>query len=88
MTLSEYTTPMVVAKQLAISVKLVYRLADQGELESIKVGRAVRILVASVQDYIQRHTRRPMPGKAAPVTTPKRHRPASSGFVFLPPKKT
>jgi excisionase family DNA binding protein len=90
-----YTTPQAVARHLAVSVKLVYKLARRRELEAVKVGRSVRILVASVREFIARHTVRreatpPAARAPGPTPTPRpspRPRRAAdpAGFVFLPP---
>ncbi len=91
-----YTTPHAVARHLAVSVKLVYRLAATGELEAIKVGRSVRILIASVREFIARNTlRREEKVSSAralePTLIPRSSRRPrqitdSAGFVFLPPQ--
>jgi excisionase family DNA binding protein len=44
------------ARQLLdLSHHQIYRLINRGELQSAKFGRARRITVASIQDYIKRH---------------------------------
>ena len=40
---------------LSLSHHQIYRLLNRGELQSAKFGRARRITVASIQDYIKRH---------------------------------
>ena len=52
-----YTTPKDVAAQLAVSIPLIHKLMRRGELESLKVGRSVRIPTASVDRFVARHTR-------------------------------
>lgn len=91
----DYTTPQAVARHLAVSVKLVYRLAAAGELEAVKIGRSVRILIASVQEFIARNTmsrgvKECYARKSEPMPTPQlsprsRKKPDPAGFVFLPP---
>jgi excisionase family DNA binding protein len=56
-TVDSYTTVKDVAAQLSVSIPLVHKLMKLGELESLKVGRCVRIPTASVDRYVARHTR-------------------------------
>jgi excisionase family DNA binding protein len=88
-----YITPKAAAERLAVSVKVVYKLAAGGELEVLRVGRSVRILASSLQDFIARNTVPRAEAAPEPSPTPspyprptsRRQRPRSSGFVFLPP---
>ena len=88
-----YVRPKVAAEQLDVSVKLVYKLVARGELQALKIGRCVRISLASLNDFIARNTQQrgePLPAKLPPSSPPPiRRRPRSpspTGFVFLPPK--
>ena len=54
------TGPIVVSVKRAkvlldLSHHQIYRLINRGELQSAKFGRARRITVASIRDYIKRH---------------------------------
>jgi excisionase family DNA binding protein len=42
------------AEALALGQTEVYRLLQSGELASVKVGRARRVVAASLQQYVQR----------------------------------
>ena len=44
-----------VAKVLNISRSLVYRLIQQGQLTSVKIGAAVRVRQADLEEYISRN---------------------------------
>lgn len=52
-----YMTLKDVATRLSVSIPLVHKLMKIGELESLKVGRCVRIPTASVDRYVARNTR-------------------------------
>ena len=86
-----YITPCAAALLLAVSVKTVYKLAASGELEVLRVGRSVRILAASLQDFIERNTVRvevveaPAP-EPQPARRPAPRRSDGKGFIFLPPR--
>ncbi len=47
-------SPQEAADQLCVSRPMIYGLMKAGELESIKIGRARRIVTASLDDYIAR----------------------------------
>jgi excisionase family DNA binding protein len=87
-----YIRPKAAAEQLAVSVKLVYKLVERGELEVVKVGRSVRILAASLQAFIARHTQpakgpdeTPAPADhVMPSSPPPPRKRGQAGFVFLP----
>jgi excisionase family DNA binding protein len=42
------------AYQLGIKRSLTYRFIQQGDLKSVKVGGARRVLVSDLQDFVQR----------------------------------
>jgi excisionase family DNA binding protein len=92
-TAQSYIAPKAVAERLAVSVKLIYKLVAAGELKAVKIGRCVRVLMDSLQDFLDRHatgrcqTPPLSPAPAVPAPTPPRRRPGPSGFVFLPPKQ-
>ena len=85
-----YITPYAAAELLSVSVKTIYKLCGSGELEAVKIGRSVRILGTSLQDFIARNTvRRPEepPQEPEPIIPPQPKRKLSpAGFVFLPPR--
>jgi excisionase family DNA binding protein len=83
-----YLPPIAAAKIMSVSVKLIYKLIDKGELEVLRVGRSVRILATSLQAFIARNTMRPgEPPAPSPIIkpTPHQRKPGRTGFVFLPP---
>jgi excisionase family DNA binding protein len=53
------------AQVLGVSPRTVYRLLDDGELTRLHIGRASRVLVSSVLDYLARQQRRG-PGTTTP----------------------
>ena len=89
-----YLAPKTAAEHLAVSVKLIYKLVEQGELEVLRIGRSVRILASSLQDFIIRHTEAAAlkkekepglpPTPSFPSPTPPRRKREETGFVFLP----
>jgi excisionase family DNA binding protein len=95
MSMEGYISPRAAAELLAVSVKLVYKLAARGELEVLKVGRTIRIRTASLQEFIARNTvpkvERALPAPEqfqpapAPESSSRRRRSAPSRFIFLPP---
>lgn len=50
---SEFTTIPAIARLLRISLPTVYRLVENGDLESIRVGRSIRVPTRSVFEYIE-----------------------------------
>jgi excisionase family DNA binding protein len=46
--------PLAVSKMLSLGLTSVYGLMRSGELRSFRVGRARRIILDSVSDYIER----------------------------------
>lgn len=40
------------ARELAVSVRTVWRLVSLGELDSVRVGRSVRIARASIDQFV------------------------------------
>lgn len=85
-----YITPYAAAELLSVSVKTIYKLCGSGELEAVKIGRSVRVLSASLEDFIARNTVRRLeepPQEPEPFIPhqPKRKQPRA-GFVFLPPR--
>ncbi len=85
-----YITPKAAASELAVSVKMIYKLAVMGELEALKIGRAVRILAASLREFVVRNTVQ-VEETSAPLPQPTPHprpqrKPSLAGFVFLPPR--
>lgn len=44
-----------VAGQLGISLAMVYRIMQEGELPSVKIGNAIRIRPCDLEAYINRH---------------------------------
>jgi excisionase family DNA binding protein len=91
-----YVTPRAAANLLAVSVKLIYKLAAARQLEVLKVGRSVRILAASLQQYIACNTvpkaEDPPPAASTPQpvtpppSRPRRGKQKATGFQFLPPR--
>lgn len=43
-----------VAERLAVSPKTIYRLVSNGELNCVRVGRAVRVTESQLNDYVAR----------------------------------
>jgi excisionase family DNA binding protein len=88
--MSGYLRPKAVAERLAISKKMVYKLIERRELEVLRIGRAVCVLVRSLDAFIARNTeaaRETDPlAVEAPIPPPSSPRRKASGFVFLPPK--
>jgi excisionase family DNA binding protein len=87
----QYIRARAAADALAVSVKMVYKLVSRGDLKALRVGRAVSILLASLQEFVTRNTlpaREPRP-VAPPPTPPRRRRKGAkgAGFVFLPPAR-
>jgi excisionase family DNA binding protein len=56
---STLRTPQEVAGTLRVSVNTVHRLAERGEIASIRVGRLRRFTEEAVQAYLDRATERP-----------------------------
>jgi excisionase family DNA binding protein len=95
-----YVTAKNAAQMLSVSVKMIYKLGDAGELETLKVGRSVRILAASLHDFIARNTRHraentapasaplPLTHPSSPPPQPRRGKGQPSAFLFLPPKRS
>lgn len=77
---TEYVRAKAVARQLAVSVKKVYKMVRAGELVAVKVGRSVCILAGSLEDYLAARVVRMT--EAPPAVT----RPPSgpTEFLFLP----
>jgi excisionase family DNA binding protein len=46
-----------VADRLAVSRAMVFKLVAQGDLPSVRIGRAVRIRPGAVEEYIAQATR-------------------------------
>lgn len=46
-----------VARRLAVSRTAVYRLINRGELETVRIGSAVRFSPATIEHYIANATR-------------------------------
>jgi excisionase family DNA binding protein len=44
-------SPKQAAAQLGVSVDMIYDLCQRGKLRSMKIGRAVRIRAADLEDY-------------------------------------
>ena len=88
--MTAYMRPKAAAAMLDVSVKLIYKLIDSGELRAIRVGRCVRILAESLQDFIRRNATGgdSPPPVSSPSTPQKPRHQGSSGFVFLPPKRS
>ncbi len=88
-----YVTAKTTAELLAVSVKMIYKLVERGELEALKVGRCVRIPIASVEAFIARcRTVATVPpvysGSQSPLPKRRSQRQGdASGFVFLPPQR-
>jgi excisionase family DNA binding protein len=83
----EYLTVRQVAERLNVSHQLVYKLFHRGELLGITVAAAVRIEVASVEDFIRRNSNtRPAEQQAEPATvtasaTPRPRRRKADDFT-------
>ncbi len=60
-----------VAKQLHVSVSMVYGLIQRGELKSYRIGRCVRVTVEHVNEYLEQCKQ--VSGKTAPRTNRLRH---------------
>lgn len=45
-----------VGEVLGVSVQTIGRMLKRGELESVKIGRSVRILAKSLENYLTRET--------------------------------
>jgi excisionase family DNA binding protein len=76
-----------VAERLGVSVSLVYRLVEQGNLPSSKMGGCVRIRPEWVEEFIERNKKSPAPlpeqGKQVqPSNTPAR-KPGKFEFRLL-----
>lgn len=56
--MDRYLTPGQVAEALAVSVKTIHNLVSARKIESVKVGRAVRISKQSIDQYLEKNTRR------------------------------
>jgi excisionase family DNA binding protein len=52
--------PLAVCKMLSLGLTSVYELMRTGELRSFRIGRARRIVLESVEDYIQRQAKEPV----------------------------
>src|SRR5262249_32482441 len=76
-----YIRPAEAAERLAVSVKMIYKLIATGLLKALRVGRSVRVLLASLNDFIALNT---ISGPTPP--TPRPRRAPSGGFLFLPPR--
>jgi excisionase family DNA binding protein len=61
----ELLSPAEVAARLGLSRPHVYRLAADGEIRSIKFGKAVRFEEAAVERFIRAHRRDGAPKDAA-----------------------
>lgn len=46
-----------VAEQLAISKSMAWKLVAYGQLHSVRIGRAVRVRPADIEDYLTRAAR-------------------------------
>jgi excisionase family DNA binding protein len=46
-----------VAERLSISKSMAWKLVAYGELRSVKIGRAVRVRPADIEEYLARSTR-------------------------------
>lgn len=46
-----------VAARLRVSTAYAYRIAANGELATVRAGRAVRVTESAVQEWIRAHTR-------------------------------
>lgn len=46
--------PTEVAERLAVSDRTIYRLLESGELRGLRIRGAVRVLPASVDEYLRR----------------------------------
>ncbi len=81
-----YTRPKAAAAMLDVSIKLVYRLIASGELRAVRVGRCVRILTESLQEFLRRNETGAAKPPPAPVSRPAL--PVASAFQFLPPRRS
>lgn len=92
----EFITVRAAAGRLSVSVKMIYKLLDRGDLAGLNIGAARRVRVASLERYIAAHATgaepEPAPETApaapAPSTRPARRRPrktTSGGYRFFPP---
>ncbi len=80
-----YLTVREVAELLAVAVETVYDLVKAGKLQAVRVGRAIRIPRAGLEDYLagrgpSRPTQPPAGGR-----TPERRRRIKA-FNFFPPR--
>lgn len=46
-------TPAQVADRLAVSLRMVYRLAEMGDLASVKLGRLLRFREHDVEKFVE-----------------------------------
>jgi excisionase family DNA binding protein len=51
----EFVTVAEVAVNLRVSKMTVYRLIEQRELRTVRVGRSFRVPAQSVRDYLAKH---------------------------------
>jgi excisionase family DNA binding protein len=91
-----FLTVEQVATTLAVSERLVYKLVKSGQLQSVHVGSAVRVMESDLWAYVERNRTAPAPvgsdGAAAmpapaPPTRPRPRRRSArpAGFVYFPP---
>jgi excisionase family DNA binding protein len=69
-----------------VSIKLVYKLFDKGELEGYRVGSCIRIFADSIAAYIASHRNTKPADKPASVPKPaakQRRRQKVEGFRIL-----
>jgi len=59
----EFLTVDEVAEWFRISRWSITRLIESGELEAVRVGKRIRVVVSSCNDYLQKHTVQPVTTK-------------------------
>lgn len=64
----QYTVPEVAA-QLGVSVRMVYKLVEAGDIEITKIGRASRVSARNVNAYLARSAAQTEPSVAPADTT-------------------
>ena len=54
--MNSYLSVADVAKQIGVSKMTVYRLAESGEIPSLRFGRSIRIDAEGLKEYISANT--------------------------------
>jgi excisionase family DNA binding protein len=81
---SELLTVEEAAAKLRVSGGMIYKLFHAGELRGPQMGRSVRIVAASIAEYVERSMNKPAEeAKVKPAGRPRPLRPTAG--LFLPP---